>query len=63
MWGPCACPGRTTILLGAVQIPRGDGDPDEDKHKAPTLPLIHPLSLRDAGALLLPIRFSKFIRG
>ena len=24
----------------------------EDKHKAPTLPLIHPLSLQDGGASL-----------
>jgi len=37
---------------GAVQIPRGKGDPDEDKHKAPTSTQPRPLSLQDGGALL-----------
>ena len=52
--GPGACPRRNTILLGSVQIPLGDVDPDEDKHQAPSSTQPLPLSLQDAGALLLP---------
>ncbi len=58
MWGPCACPAGQTILLGAVQIPRGDVDPDEDKHKAPSLPRIHPLSLQDGSGWCLSLPHS-----
>src|SRR5229473_8399905 len=54
MRGPCACPGGgATCLLHAV--PKGSRC-HQDKHKAPTLPHIRPLSLQD------PIRSSRFIR-
>src|SRR5713226_3561476 len=55
MRGPCACPGwGATCLLHAV--PTGSRC-HQDKHKAPTLPHIRPLSLQD------PMRSSTFIRG
>jgi hypothetical protein len=63
MRGPCACPRRGAISLGSDDprgdISQRDEDNgteqdtmtesqfDEDKHKAPALPLIHPLSLQD----------------
>src|SRR5216684_274928 len=51
---PGACPGwGATCLLHAV--PKGSRC-HQDKHQAPTLPHIRPLSLQD------PIRSSKFIR-
>jgi len=54
MRGPCACPrwGATGLLHA---VPTGSRC-RQDKHKAPTLPLIRPLSLQD------PIRSSQFIR-
>src|SRR5713226_5518896 len=55
MRGPCACPRwGATCLLHAV--PTGSRC-HQDKHQAPSLPHIRPLSLQD------PIRSSKFIRG
>src|SRR6266851_4126265 len=55
MRGPCACPRwGATCLLHAV--PKGSRC-HQDKHQAPTLPHIRPLSLQD------PIRSSTFIRG
>src|SRR5258708_16510456 len=52
---PGACPGwGATWLLHAV--PKGSRC-HQDKHQAPTLPHIRPLSLQD------PIRSSQFIRG
>ena len=54
MRGPGACPGwGATWLLHAV--PTGSHC-QQDKHQAPTLPHIRPLSLQD------PIRSSTFIR-
>jgi len=54
MRGPGACPGwGATWLLHAV--PTG-ARCHQDKHQAPTLPLIRPLSLQDL------IRSSTFIR-
>jgi len=53
MWGPCACPrGGLRHLVGSEQHPT-EAHCDQDKHKAPSLPHIHPLSLQDAGVLLL----------
>ena len=45
MRGPCACPhwGATGLLH---EVPTGSRC-HQDKHKAPTLPLIRPLSLQD----------------
>jgi hypothetical protein len=65
MWGPCACPAGQTILLGAVQIPPGDVDPDEDKHKAPPFPASTPCPYRTGadGVCHCLIRLSKIIRG
>ena len=47
------------VLLIAHQV-----DPDEDKHKAPSLPRIHPLSLQDGADSVCHslFRSSKFIR-
>src|SRR5713101_6711733 len=56
---PCACPRwGATCLLHAV--PTG-ARCHQDKHKAPTLPHIRPLSLQD-GDTRIPIRLSTIIR-
>src|SRR6266853_6059843 len=54
MRGPCACPrwGATFVLHA---VPTGSRC-HQDKHQAPTLPHIRPLSLQD------PMRSSTFIR-
>ncbi len=44
-WGPCACPRGSVIPLG-LRVKEWFTS-DEDKHKAPTSTLPHPLSLQD----------------
>src|SRR5947209_3485227 len=52
MRGPCACPGwAATCWLHAV--PK-ESRCHQDKHKAPTLPHIRPLSLQDPGMHAVP---------
>ena len=60
--GPCACPSCEGDSL-ALQVPY-ESCGKEDRHKAPTLPLFHPLSLQDEGDVSChsPIRLSKIIR-
>src|SRR5229473_7409494 len=68
----CRDKGRSGVDEGALCLSWWGGDrlasrnPDhsschEDKHKAPTLLHVHPLSLQDAGRHS-PIRLSKIIR-
>ena len=55
MRGPCACPRAQSIRVGSRNPDEACGE--QDRHKAPALPLIHPLSLQDCGpqaAFLLP---------
>jgi len=57
MRGPCACPCVITIRLmfcvGSISRP------DEDKHKAPTLLHIHPLSLQNTQTCALRVLIVK----
>src|SRR5581483_4388037 len=48
MRGPCACPGWGGLALASDARPTGS-HPHQDKHKAPTLPHVRPLSLQDGG--------------
>ena len=45
-WGPGACPGGITMLLGLLDVLVSWLQLDEDKHKAPASALHHTLSLR-----------------
>jgi len=62
MWGPCACP-RPGLrhLVGSEQHPT---EVDQDRHKAPTLPHVRPLSLQGGASVFshFPIRLPKLIR-
>src|SRR5581483_1125372 len=51
MRGPCACPGWGGLALASDARPTGS-HPHQDKHKAPTLPHVRPLSLQNAGTPL-----------
>ena len=62
MRGPGACPGWGGLDLASDAMPTRS-HPHQDKHKAPTLPHVRPLSLQDATPRLhSPIRSSQFIR-
>ncbi len=47
MRGPCACPRRNATML--LHGTPGESRCHQDKHKAPTLPPIRPLSLQDGS--------------
>jgi|SRR5581483_125584 len=49
MRGPCACPGWGGLALASDARPT-PSHPHQDKHKAPTLPRVRPLSLQDEDA-------------
>ena len=48
MWGPCACPRPAEITRRIITKPNGIVC-HKDKHKAHTLPCIHPLSLQNSN--------------
>jgi len=62
MWGPCACPRPGRFV--DVKTSQSNRVATKDRHKAPALPHIRPLSLQDGAKVSRddPIRSAKFIR-
>src|SRR5579859_5409364 len=54
MWGPCACPPRADVILRFTAF-LTKRIATWDKHKAPTHPHIHPLSLQNSRAASGPL--------
>ena len=52
MRGPCACPRWLCVIRRGITYPT-ESYCEKDKHKAPSFPHIHPLSLQDGPRALL----------